>query len=222
MTKPWGVQQVVVVNDSNNPIPTSSGGGGGGATTIADGANVVEGSTTGAAVTTNANGTIQQYLRGIVALLVAKITVKLDAGTNLVGKVGIDQATANANEVVVKSGSVLAALALPANIVSGNSAKIEDTNAANVITTDSGVGIRYYVTDVIVTNGDATVGTLVTIQDDEGSPTVICQGFAAALGGGFSHHFACPVPTATDAHIHAICGTTAAEVYVTVVAYKAA
>lgn len=37
------------------------------------------GATTGAGVITDADGTIQQYLRGIVKLLVAKITVKLDS-----------------------------------------------------------------------------------------------------------------------------------------------
>ena len=32
--------------------------------------------------------------------------VELDGGTNIIGKVGIDQVTANANEVVTKTGSV--------------------------------------------------------------------------------------------------------------------
>lgn len=66
--------------------------------------NTVLGTTAGTAVTTNATGTIQQYLRGIVSLLVSGITVAthavtqsgtwvISAGTALIGKVGIDQTT---------------------------------------------------------------------------------------------------------------------------------
>jgi hypothetical protein len=49
--------------------------------TVVDGGNAVEGTTTGAAVTTNAAGTLQQYLRGIVTLLAGFITVKIDQTT---------------------------------------------------------------------------------------------------------------------------------------------
>lgn len=49
--------------------------GGAGAVTIADGANVVEGATTDAAVVTNANGTISGKLRGIVTLLAGILQV---------------------------------------------------------------------------------------------------------------------------------------------------
>jgi|GEM_PF-4237149 len=59
------------------------------------------GATDGAAVITDANGTAQQYLRGLVKLWIAG----LPAGTNLMGNVGIDQVTASANEVVVKSAN---------------------------------------------------------------------------------------------------------------------
>lgn len=44
------------------------------ATTVADGANVVEGATTGAAIVTDTNGTIQQYLRGLVKGFAAATT----------------------------------------------------------------------------------------------------------------------------------------------------
>lgn len=46
--------------------------------------NTVLGTTAGAAVTTNATGTIQQYLRGIVSLLVSGITVATHAVTGTV------------------------------------------------------------------------------------------------------------------------------------------
>jgi hypothetical protein len=111
--------------------------------------------------------------------------------------------------------------ASPENWASGRSAKIEDTNAANVLETDSGADLKWYVCTIMVTNSDATVGTLVTIQDDAGSPTVIWQGYAAPAGGGFVVNLNPPIPTAADAHIHAICGTTSAEVYACVSAFKA-
>lgn len=64
------------------------------------------GATTGAAVITDANGTIQQYLRGIVKLLVTAGTVVLGAGSNRIGKVGAD-----------------------VDIVGGNFTRPNDTNA---------------------------------------------------------------------------------------------
>lgn len=111
--------------------------------------------------------------------------------------------------------------ASPENWASGCSAKIDDTNAADVLATDSGTGLKWYVCTIMVTNSDASVGTLVTIQDDEGSPTVIWQGYAGPAGGGFVVNLNPPIPTAADAHIHAICGTTSAEVYACVSAFKA-
>jgi len=73
---------------------TTGGGGGGGAVTIADGANVVEGATTDAAVTGDNPGTISAKLRGLTKILtdvwdsvnhLLKIsgTVTANAGTNL-------------------------------------------------------------------------------------------------------------------------------------------
>lgn len=45
------------------------------------------GATSGVAVVTDANGTIQQYLRGLVKLLITSGTIVLGAGTSLIGKV---------------------------------------------------------------------------------------------------------------------------------------
>jgi hypothetical protein len=50
-------------------IKIQGGGGGGGAVTIADGADATQGITTGAAIITDAAGTIQQYARGLALLL---------------------------------------------------------------------------------------------------------------------------------------------------------
>lgn len=71
------------------------------------------GATNGAAVVTDADGTIQQYLRGLVKLLVAKITVGLDSGTNVIGKARLvtatgDEVTEDTGNTVVVSGIVTA------------------------------------------------------------------------------------------------------------------
>lgn len=73
-------------------------GGGGGAATIANGADVAEGSTTDAAVTTNSAGTVSGKLRGLVTILSnvwdsvngrlnIAITAPLPSGTATIGKV---------------------------------------------------------------------------------------------------------------------------------------
>jgi hypothetical protein len=71
-------------------------------------------------------GRLKDLLTGII----------LAAGTNLIGKVGIDQATANANEVVVKTGSTTA-------VTSGTAAncKVEATIAAaqTIAVTNAGI-----------------------------------------------------------------------------------
>lgn len=89
---------------------------------IANSATVL-GATTGAAVTTDADGTIQRYLRGIVTILGAVTAspvantigdrlkalltgIVLAAGTNLIGKVGIDQTTEGTTNRVRAGGTV--------------------------------------------------------------------------------------------------------------------
>ena len=63
-----GAQTVLSVDLAGN-LRTSGGGGGGGPVTIADGSDVVAGSTTDVAVTTDANGTLSAKLRGIIVIL---------------------------------------------------------------------------------------------------------------------------------------------------------
>ena len=57
-------------SDFTVPVTVQGGGGtGGGPATIADGADVAEGTTTDAAVVTDANGTISAKLRGLIVIL---------------------------------------------------------------------------------------------------------------------------------------------------------
>lgn len=91
---------VVSIYASGSGAGTSGGVPVTATSTVADGANVVEGTTTDAAVTAGAAGTISAKLRSISRDIVANIV--LAAGSAIIGKVSIDQATANANDVNVK------------------------------------------------------------------------------------------------------------------------
>jgi hypothetical protein len=277
--------------------------------------NVSSGQTVGLAAGTQAIGKLAANSGVDIGDVDVTSLPAIPAGSNLIGKVSIDQATANANEVVVKSGTLTAVTGitnalpagtnaigklaansgvdigdvdvtsvagmptganaaqvqgtvaaggaaaqnpvqiaakgistLPAVVDTGDvvnltadlqgraitkphapsgdaaygcSAALTDTTSTNVISTDSGANIKWYITDILVTNSHATVGTLVTIEDTAGSPITLWQGFAAALGGGFACHFITPIPTSANVHIHAKCGTTGSNVYVCISAYKA-
>lgn len=114
--------------------------------TLLDGANATIGITTGAAVTTSASGTLQQYLRGIVSLLVSGITVlshavtnsgtfavqntaATPAGTNVIGHVIVDTAPTTA--------VTAATLPLPTGAAT---AALQPTNAAIGSTTSGQTG----------------------------------------------------------------------------------
>ena len=145
---------------------------------------------TGAAVITDADGTIQQYLRGLIKLFIT-------AGSAFVSSL----VAPNANEV------------------HGTSGAITGTTATQVIPAQ-GASQKIYVTSLLVTNSHATVGTLVTIQDDAGTPVVLWAGYAAPVGGGFALTFPTPLPTTANQKLMAICGTTGANVYVSANGFK--
>lgn len=104
--------------------------------------------------------------------------------------------------------------------VSGYTAPIGDLIARDVIIAP-GAGLFTYVTQILVTNSSAIIGTLVTIQTEDG--TGLYAGYAAPAGGGFSVSFTVPIkmPVANK-KLQAICGTTGANVYVSASGYKAA
>ena len=118
-----------------------------------------------------------------------------------------DQSTLNVNQVE-KTGT------------SGYTAAITGVAATDVIIAP-GAGLFTYVTQVLVTNSHATVGTLVTIQTEDG--TGLYAGYAGPAGGGFSVSFTVPIkmPVANK-KLQAICTTTGANVYVSASGYKAA
>ena len=103
---------------------------------------------------------------------------------------------------------------------SGYTAAITGVAATDVIIAP-GVGLFTYVTQILVTNSHATVGTLVTIQTEDG--TGLYAGYAGPAGGGFSVSFTVPIkmPVANK-KLQAICTTTGANVYVSASGYIAA
>ena len=71
----------------------------------------------------NINDKVQLLINNLIA------GVKLAAGTSIIGKVSIDQATANANQVVTKTGSVTSA-----TLVAETTKKIGTVNVENIVT----------------------------------------------------------------------------------------
>lgn len=102
-------------------VPEDGAGNAGSPSTVVDGGNVALGTTTGAKVITDSTGTIQQYLRGLIYLLVtsgqALVTATLAAGSAIIGKVGIDHTTPGTTDAVLTRDSYAAAVSFtrPAN-----------------------------------------------------------------------------------------------------------
>jgi hypothetical protein len=116
---------------------------------------------------------------------------------------------------------VIAPYSLPENFISGTSVDITGTTATD-ITAAPGASSIIYVTSLMVTNGHASVGTVVKIVE-ESSTTAIWRGYAASGGGGFTITFPIPIKTTTvNKKLQAICETTGASVQVSASGYKSA
>lgn len=109
----------------------------------------------------------------------------------------------------------------PENFVSGVTAAMTGTTTTSLIAAPA-AGLRNYVTHIIATNSHATVGTFIIIQDGSGG-TTIYEGYAAAVGGGFSITFPTPLrqPTTATA-IFCANVTTGANTIVSASGYKGA
>lgn len=106
----------------------------------------------------------------------------------------------------------------PHDLHSNGTVNRTDNAAADVIGA-AGAGVRIVVTGILVTNAHATVGTKVSIRD---GTTARAVGFAAAAGGGFMlENGGRPIFIGTaNTAITAICGTTGADVDITVFGYR--
>lgn len=104
--------------------------------------------------------------------------------------------------------------------VFANVGPLTDTAEHDLIAAQ-GVGLKIYVTSVLVTNSHATVGTLVTIKDNSsGGLGIICHGYAAAVGGGFSVQFPGGRPAGDNKKLVAVCETNGASVYISLSGVK--
>ena len=106
--------------------------------------------------------------------------------------------------------------AINQNFISGATAKIEVDTVISLIAAQA-AGIRIYVTSLLVTNSDATVGSLVEIRD--GTTTILWRGYAAPAGGGFACAFPVPLRGTAATALNVYCMTASAEVYVSASGY---
>jgi hypothetical protein len=144
-------------------------------TLAADGAtNTVLGATTGAKVITDANGAIQQYLRGLVYLFItaggALVTATIAAGTALIGKIsaGADTAT------IYNGTTALTPKWALANITASQT-------DSNIVTAVGGKIIR--VVAMFAVTG-ATATNLTFNSKGGGAGTAISPLFANGINGG--------------------------------------
>lgn len=106
------------------------------------------------------------------------------------------------------------------DLQANGTANFTNTTAADIIAA-AGAGVRIAVTSILVTNAHATVSTKVTIRD---GTTAKIVGYALAAGGGFTLSaggrplFITTANTAATA----ICGTTGADVDVSISGYTIA
>lgn len=104
------------------------------------------------------------------------------------------------------------------DLISGFSIEINDTARTEVIPAQ-GVGVKLYITHLLVQNSSETVGTWVTIEDGTTGKYKI---FCAPNGGGASITLPNPIVTSANAALNASCATTAANVIVNASGYKGA
>jgi hypothetical protein len=139
-----------------------------------------------------------------------------------VGRNAEAAAVANGDRVNLSAdlyGALLTTLDAPRDLtVSGSTGSISGSAATELIAAQ-GASVKTYLTDIIVTNGHATQGTFVNIQD--GSTTKI-TGYAAAAGGGFAHHFRRPIPGTANTAWNVQCETAGATVRVSGAGFKGA
>jgi hypothetical protein len=109
--------------------------------------------------------------------------------------------------------------ALPENAVKGYAKGITTTGATDIVAAP-GASLFNYITQILVTNAHDTVGTQVDIVD-ETSGDILYTGYAAPVGGGYAVTLPVPLKQGTaNKKIQAICGTTGANVSVSVSGYK--
>lgn len=105
---------------------------------------------------------------------------------------------------------------IPETMVSGVTAVITGTARTELIAAQAS-GIRTYLTNILVTNAQATVGTFVAIEDNT---TTVYVGYAAPAGGGFSVSLPVPLRGSANTAWNVSCLTAGAIVRVSASGYK--
>lgn len=119
------------------------------AISIADGSNIVEGAVADAIVAAGASGTLSAKLRRVTqGLEDLKTTIVIAAGSNLIGKVGIDQTTPGTTNKVTVGTDVIHTI-----VDSTNIGKAEDSVSVDGDTGVMSLGIRQ---DIPVSDTSAT------------------------------------------------------------------
>ncbi len=132
----------VKVDGTGQLMTTGGGGGGGGPATIADGADVAEGATTDAAVTSDVSGTVSGKLRGLVKWAFERMPASLGQKT-----------MAASLPVVLASDQT----AIPVTGAGGGTQYAEDTvSAAGDQVTMAGVVRKDAAATLVDTDGDRT------------------------------------------------------------------
>lgn len=118
----------------------------------------------------------------------------------------------------VDGKQVIQPYAVPQNLVSGATSDITNTTSTSVIAA-GGAGFRNYITQAVITNSSASVGTFVNLTDGSGG-TVLQTVYAASGGGGASLTFPSPLRLSDNTALHAVCVTTGANVRVSASGYR--
>ena len=97
------------------------------------------------------------------------------------------------------------------------------TGATTDLLAAPGANLYWGITQLLVTNAHATVGTFVKIIDEGGA--ILARGYAAAGGGGFSCTYNSGIPlmqNQANIKVQVICETAGAQVCVSANAFKVA
>lgn len=142
--------------------------------------NTVLGTTAGTAVVTDAVGTVQQYLRGLVKLIAAGINVVI-TNANVNGQVAM---AASAPVVIASDQSALTMqVAAAANLVNGAITTAMTGTTSTSLIAAPGAGLHNMLTQFTVSNAHATQGTDIVLQDGSSGTTIYTVPAAANYGG---------------------------------------
>lgn len=168
------------------------------------------------------NGTAVDFTGEPTAVVVGNIAHdEADAGAPL--KVGAIAETTEQSGVADGDRVNLMADRFGKLVVSPNSVQerwtggVLDTSATATAVAISapGAGLHLNITDVLVTNSDASLGSVVEFLDGTAG-SVIIHGFASSDGGGFAKSFRTPRRLSANKSLLFHMGTSAAHCYVTV------